>query len=90
MNSIGLNRPSASMEHGGEPRLSDYRMPDLWALWWRVGRALAVSLVGTLRLWVERYRQRIDLHELDGRMLRDIGVTPEQAGKEARKRFWQY
>jgi uncharacterized protein YjiS (DUF1127 family) len=44
----------------------------------------------TLRLlqFVERQQQRRALRELDRHMLRDIGITPEQAAAEGRKPFW--
>ena len=40
-----------------------------------------------LRLY-ERQQQRRALRELDRRLLRDIGITPEQAQTEGRKPFW--
>ena len=93
MDSIGLDQTAEYMRRSGrdfyEPLLRDYSVSDLWALWWQVGRALAVSLVKTLALWLSRYRQRNDLYELGPRMLRDIGVTNEQAGREMRKCFWE-
>jgi uncharacterized protein YjiS (DUF1127 family) len=36
-----------------------------------------------------RQRQRRALRELDDRMLRDIGLTRDQAQDEARKPFWK-
>jgi uncharacterized protein YjiS (DUF1127 family) len=41
-----------------------------------------------LRLY-ERQQQRRALRELDRHMLRDIGITPEQAQTEGRKPFWR-
>jgi uncharacterized protein YjiS (DUF1127 family) len=40
-------------------------------------------------LELEKARQRGLLKDLDDRMLRDIGLTREQATREARKWFWQ-
>ncbi|HTD16527.1 MAG TPA: DUF1127 domain-containing protein [Chthoniobacterales bacterium] len=37
----------------------------------------------------ERYRQRRQLMEMDDRQLNDVGITREQAIKEARKPVWQ-
>ena len=37
----------------------------------------------------QRHRQRRALARLDGRLLRDIGVTPEQAAGESTKPFWR-
>ena len=41
-----------------------------------------------IRTWFERGRQRRALAELDDRLLRDIGVTFEQAKREAARPFW--
>ena len=38
---------------------------------------------------LERHRQRKRLAELDPRLLRDIGVSAEDAWQEARRPFWQ-
>ena len=55
-----------------------------WLLVWRL-----VSASGRLAcVWIERLRQRGDLAELDPYLLRDIGVTQEQARTECRKAFW--
>jgi uncharacterized protein YjiS (DUF1127 family) len=37
----------------------------------------------------QRARQRRALASLDERLLRDVGITPEQARSEANKPFWQ-
>jgi uncharacterized protein YjiS (DUF1127 family) len=37
----------------------------------------------------DRWRQRQTLLNLDDRLLRDIGITREQAEREARKPFWK-
>ena len=37
---------------------------------------------------VARWRQRRDLADLDEHLLRDIGVTREQATREASRPFW--
>jgi uncharacterized protein YjiS (DUF1127 family) len=47
----------------------------------------AVLRVGWLML--ERSRERQVLASLDARGLRDIGVTPYEAGIEANKPFWR-
>ncbi len=41
------------------------------------------------RLMLARSRERQFLASMDARMLRDIGVTPYEAGEEARKPFWR-
>jgi len=43
----------------------------------------------SLQLWYERSRQRRRLAQLDGRLLRDIGIDRVAAVKEASKPFWR-
>lgn len=50
-----------------------------------VMRAMARQLVA----WAGRRRQRLDLDELDDRLLSDIGLTREAARREAEKPFWR-
>lgn len=40
-------------------------------------------------LCLERHRQRKALLGLDGRLLRDIGITRDEAIREAKKPFWK-
>lgn len=47
------------------------------------------QLVLTLARWIERHRTRQALAELDGRRLRDIGLTADQAREESNKPFWR-
>jgi uncharacterized protein YjiS (DUF1127 family) len=49
------------------------------------------GVLATLRTWVERSAQRRALRELarEGRLLRDMGLTREQALREAAKPFWR-
>ena len=54
--------------------------------------SIGTSLRATLASWIARSRRRkaiAGLAELDARLLRDIGVTPEQALRERTKWFWQ-
>ena len=39
--------------------------------------------------WLQRHHQRRQLAQLDGHLLRDIGVDTEQADAEVRKPFWK-
>ena len=64
---------------GGWPR----RPPRPRALDW-----LAAGIV-VLCLWRRRIRERDQLAGLDARLLRDIGVTPNQADFECNKPFWR-
>lgn len=43
-----------------------------------------------LRLAWRRYRSRQRIAELDGYLLKDIGVTFAEAEAEANKPFWRY
>jgi len=43
-------------------------------------------------VWIERSRQRrtlCELGELDDALLKDIGISRDQALREGAKRFWQ-
>jgi uncharacterized protein YjiS (DUF1127 family) len=42
-----------------------------------------------LARWVDASRSRQTLEDLDEHMLRDIGITRDEAQREARKFFWQ-
>jgi uncharacterized protein YjiS (DUF1127 family) len=60
------------------------------------GRRLARSVdrflltaVCLLQVWSERAAQRRRLAELDGRMLKDIGLSRADAARESGKWFWQ-
>lgn len=50
-----------------------------------------LSVERRLLIWTqfEKVRQRRMLLEIDDRLLRDIGLTREQAEREARKPFWK-
>jgi uncharacterized protein YjiS (DUF1127 family) len=50
---------------------------------------LARAVVRVAWLALARSRERRVLASLDARTLRDIGVTPYEAGVEARKPFWR-
>ena len=52
-------------------------------------RRLATAAFGEVRLMLARWRERRVLGEMDARALRDLGITPHEAGTEARKPFWQ-
>jgi len=74
------------------PNDAQLRAPTLaeqWRLWWRVSRALLETLAGTVAVWIERHRQRRDLAALEPYLLRDLGLTREQALYEASKPFWR-
>lgn len=56
----------------------------------------ATAVLPLVRGWLialarahERSRQRQTLRDLDDHLLRDIGVTREQAEREAHKPFWR-
>lgn len=52
----------------------------------------AVGWLDTVRLWFARSRQRralFELGELNDALLKDIGVSQDEALREGAKRFWQ-
>lgn len=51
--------------------------------------ALAVRFAAIVTKWEQRRRTRINLGQLDDRLLNDVGVTPMQAHRETRRLFWQ-
>ncbi len=42
-----------------------------------------------LETWQTRSQQRKDLEQMEHRLLRDIGIDPVEAAKEAAKPFWR-
>ena len=46
------------------------------------------SLWARLFSWIKVARERRRLLELDPRLLKDVGLTPEQAWHEASRPFW--
>lgn len=52
-------------------------------------RPLRVRAMAWLRLGLARRRERQYLAEMEPRMLRDIGIGPHDAHREARKLWWE-
>ena len=50
--------------------------------------ALSDRLLALASEWSEHNRQRRHLHELDDRLLQDVGITRAEADAEAHKPFW--
>jgi uncharacterized protein YjiS (DUF1127 family) len=46
-------------------------------------------LVGLLRIWLRRARERRELADLDADQMRDTGISREAARREAEKPFWR-
>ncbi len=58
----------------------------------RIARAFASKLLqisDTAMLWRERTRQRRALGRLNDYMLKDLGLSRADAGREGGKRFWK-
>lgn len=52
------------------------------------GRAVLERVLQTLWVWSFRMQSRHRLNELDGHLLRDIGMDTRTAMREADKPFW--
>jgi uncharacterized protein YjiS (DUF1127 family) len=49
----------------------------------------AITATDTFYLWMQRYRQRRALVSLSDHMLKDLGLSRSDAGRESGKRFWE-
>lgn len=47
------------------------------------------AILEAVETWLSRRRQRLDLAELDDRLLADIGLTRADVARETAKPFWQ-
>ncbi len=65
--------------------MSAHLAPAAFAPMRRAARPVAALLAEMVR----RVRTRARLEELDERMLRDVGMTPAQAAREAAKAPWE-
>lgn len=67
-------------------------LPLSWQSWLSDGKNLIVlelaHAMAQLRVWKQRVQARRQLAEMDERLLRDIGLSAEQALREAGKPFW--
>ena len=50
---------------------------------------LLMQAIDMLQVWRDRARSRHELASSDDRMLRDMGISPHDAGREAGKPFWR-
>ncbi|UTW04384.1 DUF1127 domain-containing protein [Amphritea atlantica] len=48
-----------------------------------------LSYWSAFQRWLQRYRSRRMLQQLDREQLKDIGITREEALEEVRKPFWR-
>jgi uncharacterized protein YjiS (DUF1127 family) len=73
------------------PSPSVRRAVESFAWRWSKGRlrSLPGKLWATIRTWIARRRQRSALAELDDHLLKDIGVSREDALREVDKPFWR-
>jgi uncharacterized protein YjiS (DUF1127 family) len=63
----------------------------VWRPSWRSGAlsGLGCAAVRVVWFWMERSRQRRALAELNDRLLRDIGLTRDEARRECANPFWK-
>ncbi len=45
--------------------------------------------IDMMTVWEKRLRDRAALRDMDSHLLRDIGLAPEDAAREAAKPFWR-
>jgi uncharacterized protein YjiS (DUF1127 family) len=55
----------------------------------RIRLPVLSSLIRAIDMWLARRQGWQDLNQLDDRMLKDIGITREQAFRSAREPFWR-
>ena len=55
----------------------------------RISVSYSKQIIEQAELWIRNYRTRRRLSQLDDRMLRDVGIDPITADREANKKFWQ-
>ena len=48
----------------------------------------AIAFAATVTLWERRAKTRKALADLDHARLQDVGISPEEARDEIRKRYW--
>jgi uncharacterized protein YjiS (DUF1127 family) len=53
------------------------------------GQAVLSSLASMITIWLNRRQGRRDLSVLDDRLLADVGISREDALREAIKPFWR-
>jgi uncharacterized protein YjiS (DUF1127 family) len=68
-------------------------MSNSWKSWIAAGITLLAGDVARvfeiLKVWQQRNTGRIRLRDIDERMLRDIGITRQDALREFNKPFWR-
>jgi len=68
-----------------------------WHGWFKDGKTLMkrefnrvpATVMATISVWRRRSCARHSIREMDEHILRDIGMTPEQARRETQKPFWR-
>jgi uncharacterized protein YjiS (DUF1127 family) len=83
---------SCSASPSGKPTLNVHRIAAIFACRRGLLSIARSNLAATIRLWIARSDRRQHLAELaalNDHMLKDIGVSPEAALREAAKAFWQ-
>jgi uncharacterized protein YjiS (DUF1127 family) len=82
---VASTKPESQMPKSSAADFANYR-----ATTNRVELALILSgLIETVAVWIARRRQRRVLAALDQHLLEDVGLSREQARREAAKPFWK-
>jgi len=80
--------------HNRKPAMNTAAFADTLPARWSAGDAAPAAswidgAAGLLARWLDASRSRQTLEDLDEHLLRDIGITRDEAQHEARKFFWQ-
>jgi uncharacterized protein YjiS (DUF1127 family) len=82
----------AAIRTGSAQSMRNVGEPVIYRTLWAVGAAGIGDAWAIIRAGLERHRYRQELRRLlrvGPHMIADVGLTQAQAGREAKKSFWQ-
>ena len=67
--------------------------PNIWKTWITAGFVLLAAdvarVIDTLKVWQQRETSRKTMAYMDDRLLRNMGISREDAARESEKPFWR-